>query len=61
MSNKEQPRVLAYKLAKEIRNEDLEGVAGGGIFRHLTQSTSMVATGGYPGQMDACVDVTVDL
>lgn len=57
MENKKE-RVLAYRLAKEISNEELEQVSGGIGFKMTTSATFRPT--GSTGQMDAFVDISVD-
>jgi hypothetical protein len=56
MENKKE-RVLAYTLAKTIKQEDLEAVSGG---ISLTHRESMRPSGGSGQGSDIFMDVTVD-
>lgn len=51
---KNEERVLAYKLAKEIDINDLDDISGGSV------RPTGGPTGSYPGNMDGAVDTTVD-
>lgn len=54
--NNKHGRVLAYSLAKEISNEELNEVSGGSF---MTSSTTFGPTGST-GQVDGYVDIRID-
>jgi bacteriocin-like protein len=53
----EQPRVMAYHLAKEISNEELDKVSGG--TSHMSQKNTVGPTGST-GALDAQIDISID-
>jgi len=53
-------RVLAYSLAKEISNDELEEVSGGGGAKSQFSTSPTLRASGSNGSWDTTLDITLD-